>query len=952
MLQIVEDNTNTKTTYQQPQQQQKESQPQKSHLKQQVSINTNASNSLKRLNINTTRNSPTIFNKTTNNFVEQKSNSITKNDNDIKVLPKNIANNIFQSTFNVEAQTIHTSSPTLPKTHNNFNQIFYKHHTNQTYRKARRFCCWSSKSLYLLLGIAILISILGIIAFFIWLSKDPDHHKHHDEKIEDQKYHQENNKPDQDIGGYKHYRHGVMVESDEQYHKREREKKTRIRREEETEEEESTKDACAVGWRPLNNQCVRNLYWPDPVDQAMQDQKTHPCDNFYQYACGSFVEDSRNLGVDATFKHLYKNNRNLLHDIIVKLVKEKSSEQSKISSFYHSCLEHKDNQVILTGKDSQTFQKLIKEIDNGLKSYKDLSRIFGILQLYDTVLPIQLSFELNPVEGKTLIPLIQQGGLFESDKSKISSKEHLSIVQSRMSGLSQSSLETLKMAKKVVKIEQSLSSIRYETKARNLIEYTTSPQFSHDIVDNWHQTVDQVMLDQGFNLTNFLIHAKPNDISDTRWLWSIQHRPIWMYSKSYFMRLGKVITSHSIDAWKCYLKHALLFDLVDDGAPRIDPEAHYAYHRAYDSRYALPWKRPKKFLSTVHDPTNKEGECIFITEAYLPVLLDNYFINAELDEDTRESARSIVESVKHKFVEQVSHSMNYLTPHERNIAKDKIESIHFQIGAPDDWPLDRSDLEIVSSSFTENILLIRKYHLEGLFRLFSTHVERNTPLKVDELFDGLVSVVNAFYQHQLNTVTINAGILQPPVFSRLYDRVAQTARLGVFVGHELTHSIDTIGILFDKEGSINPWLSDESRIEMKKRYRCYENLYSRKTLLGNTHDGSRTVNENVADKTGFEIAYNSLFDESVPERYQSSTQKQLVDQKREFYLAYAQVFCESINRQQEQQMIRRRTHSVSSMRVNNVVMQHEDFKEVWQCPEVPSVVASIISSAKKCSIMK
>ena len=261
-------------------------------------------------------------------------------------------------------------------------------------------------------------------------------------------------------------------------------------------------------------------------------------------------------------------------------------------------------------------------------------------------------------------------------------------------------------------------------------------------------------------------------------------------------------------------------------------------------------------------------------------------------------------------------------------------------------------MKIISSSFTENILSIRKYHLEGISKLFSIHVERNKPLNPDELFDGLVSIVNAFYQHQLNTVTINAGILQPPIFSSLYDKVSQTARLGVFVAHELVHSIDSVGISFDKHGSINSWLSDESKLQMKKRYRCFENTYSRKTLLGNTHDGSKTLNENVADKTGFSIAYNSLFDDLVPERYQSATQKEVVDQKREFYLAYSQLFCESINRQQEQQMIRTRTHSVSSMRVNNVVMQHKDFKEIWQCPKIPSVIASIISSGENCSIMK
>ncbi len=107
----------------------------------------------------------------------------------------------------------------------------------------------------------------------------------------------------------------------------------------------------------------------------------------------------------------------------------------------------------------------------------------------------------------------------------------------------------------------------------------------------------------------------------------------------------------------------------------------------------------------------------------------------------------------------------------------------------------------------------------------------------------------------------------------------------------------------------------------------------------------RTLNENIADVTAFEVAYETLF--SLPEMHKDNME--LIDRKREFFLIYAQTWCERLDRKAEREFIRTRTHSIGWMRVNKVISQNSDFKQVWQCTNPQT---SQMLRERQCSIFK
>lgn len=696
-----------------------------------------------------------------------------------------------------------------------------------------------------------------------------------------------------------------------------------------------TLGGCAVGWHADNGQCEKNSLFPNPVDREMMSLNGSTP---YQYACGAYVDDPRNLERDSTFLYTYHNNRKLMRDIAV------TKQSPIVAAFMDSCVRDVEG---LQVQRSRLIDDLLLHIET-MDSLDELPEVMGLLHRYDTTLPIELSFELDLLDGTRLIPLIRQSGIFANSIDELKDLRHAIQVAKRFMGaLTVSQVEAAQMAKDVVNIELSLASAQRPSEATSILDYIEQYR-QRDLLEDWYLHLGETMLHFGnFNLSCFLaatIDPSP-ELTSIQLLNDLKVRPMWVYSRAYMERFAQLHRTHSLEAWKNYLRHAVLFNLVNDDSPHIDPELHYAYHRNYESRYSLPWKRPKRFLtvspntSSVGGKPSKEDalsvrnhsdsleQCSFISEAYLPVILDDFFLHTRLSKRLRSQARQVVRAIQTEFLNALDDLQNprfsYFDRETRKLAMEKVKAMHFIIGAPEHWEekdkrnKEMAELIKAEASFTDNMMAIRHFHMQEQATLYHQHVRSGKAVDRDRLFDGMVSAVNAFYQHQLNTIMISAGLLQPPIFSERYDMEAWYARLGVFVAHEMSHSLDTIGTQFDASGSVNNWISEQEAQAYDQHNRYLVSLYNTFTDGGNRHNGLQTLNENIADQTGFPLAL------AAARRVNPKLDLE------EFFLSYAQLYCEAISEEHERQLIRKQTHSVGSMRVNKVLQQQPEFNEWW-----------------------
>src|SRR5690606_13961319 len=90
--------------------------------------------------------------------------------------------------------------------------------------------------------------------------------------------------------------------------------------------------------------------------------------------------------------------------------------------------------------------------------------------------------------------------------------------------------------------------------------------------------------------------------------------------------------------------------------------------------------------------------------------------------------------------------------------------------------------------------------------------------------------VNAYYYALQNEMVFPAGILQPPFFSADAPEAANAGAIGMVMGHELTHGYDDKGRLFDAQGNLNEWWTEESAAAFREKAQCVVEQYEGYTV--------------------------------------------------------------------------------------------------------------------------
>lgn len=730
----------------------------------------------------------------------------------------------------------------------------------------------------------------------------------------------------------------------------------------------------------INNlPCIRQVNNPSVIDHTFIDLNILPCDNFYEFSCGRFDKDPLNIqqGIDATFDYLELRTQQTLDDVTQIILNHFAPSDSLVSAFYHTCTNHNDEHDF---HESIIIQQLLSTIDHSILSYNDLAKTWGILQLFNINLPLKLIFESNPFpssltspllnknddDNKKKIPLIMQGGLF-IDPSLISSQEHYNDILSRLSLIYSSKEQAEMWTKQIIDIEVLLRNEMVNNPAKDIIEYLEYYNGRDDFIIFDKEFISKFTND--FDLLGFIENACPFDSSNEcleKWIPSFENNLLWCYSKQYLSKLTNILTKFSLKSWIVYTKHAILFQLDDS----------LNFYHSSNNQYILPWKRNLLLSSSTSTITNnnnlndkeKEKICLNIVQQYLPHIIDQYYINGYFSSNIQKLGIEIANNIKFTYLNYLNSSLiniNSSSTSSSTISNnlilkniilklyDKLDSVQFNIGIPFNWPnVNYQSLTINIESYSDNIITIHHYYiLQNYFFNFIHHQQQYNNLNISSISSlssidldndkeneillilsssSITNLIASNYQHQINTIMIGAGIMQPPLFSTEFDLISLYSRFGFLIAHELSHSIDTVGILFDNDGKYHPWLTNNELGVYRKQLECLINLYSIESPLGNQHNGFVTLNENFADILGFQISYQTFVDVY----YKQYNILPSIDTQRNFFISYAQMFCNpllSSSKIIEQEFIKSSVHSINSFRVNFVVSQINNFNHLWNC---------------------
>jgi predicted metalloendopeptidase len=222
--------------------------------------------------------------------------------------------------------------------------------------------------------------------------------------------------------------------------------------------------------------------------------------------------------------------------------------------------------------------------------------------------------------------------------------------------------------------------------------------------------------------------------------------------------------------------------------------------------------------------------------------------------------------------------LDWMAAETKARAKAKLAVLKVGVGYPDKWR-DYSALEVVRGDALGNAQRASLFRYRWNLKKLGQPVDRGEWVMNPQL-------VNAVNLPAMNALNFPAAILQPPNFDPARPAVMDYGSIGAVIGHEISHSFDDQGALFDASGRLENWwtkddfahfsASAEALVKQYDGYRPFPDL---------AVNGKLTISENIADVAGLAAAYDA-YRLSLSGKEAPTVQGLKGDQQ--FFLSFAQ----------------------------------------------------------------
>ncbi len=269
-------------------------------------------------------------------------------------------------------------------------------------------------------------------------------------------------------------------------------------------------------------------------------------------------------------------------------------------------------------------------------------------------------------------------------------------------------------------------------------------------------------------------------------------------------------------------------------------------------------------------------------------------------------------------------SIGWMSPETKQQALVKLHAVTNKIGYPDKWR-DYSAVKIVDGDYFGNWARASEFESRRETNKIGKPVDRGE-------WGMTPPTVNAYYDPTENNINFPAGILQPPFYSNKAGDAVNFGAVGVVIGHELTHGFDDEGRQFDADGNLKDWWQKKDGVEFEKLANCFVNEYGGfSPVPGIELNGKLTLGENTADNGGIRLAYFALMDDLAKKNIPVTQKQDGYTQPQQFFLGFAQVWCENTRPEQARLWAQTDPHSPGKFRTNGVVSNLPQFSEAFGC---------------------
>jgi predicted metalloendopeptidase len=295
-----------------------------------------------------------------------------------------------------------------------------------------------------------------------------------------------------------------------------------------------------------------------------------------------------------------------------------------------------------------------------------------------------------------------------------------------------------------------------------------------------------------------------------------------------------LIDSEPAEVWKDYLR----FHLIEHYA-NVLPKAVSTQDFAFYG----------KVLSGPTQAPDRAGNAIAGTNAALPHAVGQLYTQRYFPPEAKTKAQAMVNDLIAAYRACIA-NLTWMSPETKKKALAKLEALTIGVGYPDKW-IDYSALDVVRGDAFGNMRRAEAFNrASNLAKLKQS--ANPAEWRIDPQSVGAVIVFSP------NSEFFSAGILQPPYFNYQGDAASNYGSAGVGIAHEISHSFDELGNIYDDQGRLGNWWTAQDRANYHtaaaKLVPQFDGYCPYKDLCVN---GKKVLGENIADIAGLQIAHDA-----------------------------------------------------------------------------------------------
>ena len=629
------------------------------------------------------------------------------------------------------------------------------------------------------------------------------------------------------------------------------------------------------------------------LDLSNLDTTVSPKADFYQYATGGWQKNnplkpefSRYGSFDA-LREQAQENLNALFESMTTMQAAPGSVEQKISDLYKMALDSTTRNSL----GAQPILPYIAEIQ-AIGSKDELATLLGKMNLYGEGGFYGFGVEADLTNSDMQVLYMSQGGLGMGDRDYYLKEENKALYEGYKAFLVKVlGLAGIQSPEKVADldlvVENALAKIFWSREQNRDMQAIYNPMSTEEIVSRWPAIRFDLMCEAaGVAPQEKVIVAQP----------------------SYFDGLNEIFEKRNLEFMKAYL----LCQFVAGQCSALDDEFYTASWEFFSHQMAGAQEQQPRWKRAMSVPNGILGEAV-----------GEMYVSRYFPESSKKKMVTLVENLRTALGQHIA-ELEWMGDETKAKAQEKLAAFTVKIGYPDKWK-DYSTLDInPENTYYENLRNASAWYVKDNLDKLGKPTDKTE-------WGMTPQTVNAYYNPTTNEICFPAAILQKPFFDPDADEPVNYGGIGVVIGHEMSHGFDDQGSMFDANGNMVNWWTEEDKAKFDALGDKLVEQFNQVEILPGVHaNGRYTLGENIGDHGGLSIAFTAM------ENAVGSKKDPMIDgftRAQRFYLSYGAIWAQNITDQEKARLTNLDPHSLAVNRVNVSVKNFQTFFDAWNIQE-------------------